>query len=73
MVADVNTAPTFSVGAPRMLFSTTAVANDDNHYYAVSPDGQRFLFALPVSSGLASVDLVLVHNFLAELDATLRR
>ncbi len=73
MVADVNTASTFSVGAPRMLFSTTAVANDDNHYYAVSPDGQRFLFALPVTSGLASVDLVLVHNFLAELDATLRR
>ena len=73
MVAEVTTTPAFSVGAPQMLFSTTAVANDDNHYYAVSPDGQRFLFAIPVTVGLASVDLVLVQNFLGELDATFRR
>ena len=73
MVAGVTTAPTFSVGVPRMLFSTPAVTDDDHHFYAVSPDGQRFLFAIPVTVGLASVDLVLVRNFLGELDAIFRR
>jgi hypothetical protein len=73
MVASVTVDPTFSVGPPRMLFTTPAVANDDNRYYAVSPDGQRFLFAIPVTDGATSLNLVLVENFLQTLQAVFQR
>ncbi len=72
MIAPVTVDPTFSVGQPQRLFSTPAVANDDNHYYGVSPDAQRFLFALPVTGGGASANLVLVENFIETLRAAFR-
>ncbi|MEJ2678309.1 MAG: protein kinase, partial [Gemmatimonadota bacterium] len=41
MGATVETEPTFSVGARTALFDARPyLANDDNHYYALAPDGR---------------------------------
>ncbi len=51
--ADVKAeGPTFVPGAPRELFRVDMLQppHEPYHAYAVSADGQRFLFALPVSS-----------------------
>ena len=69
IMAEVVTTPSFSTRVPKVLFSTLAVANDDHRYYAATPDGQRFLFAIPVAIGLRSTNLILVENFFEELKA----
>jgi serine/threonine-protein kinase len=63
--ASVGTVPTFSVGARRRLFATTAyVGNPDFRTYHVSPDGRRFLFMKRLSGAR---ELVVVLNWFQEL------
>jgi Tol biopolymer transport system component len=56
MAVDVETTPTFKVGTPRMLFSLPGpLPGNPMQWKNVSPDGQRFLFAMPTNTaGTAS-------------------
>ena len=74
--ASVSTRPTFEVGAQRELFDASAYwSNDDNRFYAVSPDDQRFLMLQPTpDTGVGGPGgWVLVENIIPELQAALRR
>ena len=50
MAVDVTTTPTFQAGTPRLLFKLPGplVATSPE---GVSRDGQRFVFAMPVTGG----------------------
>jgi Tol biopolymer transport system component len=51
MAVDVETTPTFKVGTPRMLFSLPGpLPGNALQWKNVSPDGQRFLFAMPTNA-----------------------
>jgi Tol biopolymer transport system component len=51
MAVDVETTPTFKVGTPRMLFSLPGpLPGNPMQWQNVSPDGQRFLFAMPTNA-----------------------
>jgi Tol biopolymer transport system component len=74
MVVRYTSTGGFAAQAPEELFSIAAVANDDGHFYSVSPDGQRFLMVREAEAGLAgSVNLILIEHWLPELEAALRR
>jgi len=50
MAVDVETAPTFKAGTPRMLFSLPGpLPGNPLQWKNVSHDGQRFLFAMPTA------------------------
>jgi hypothetical protein len=54
MAAPVATAgTTLSIGAPQALFRSPVRLNSVTNQYAVSADGQRFLFALPTEDFVA--------------------
>ena len=76
-LAEVSERPpgTSEVGAQRELFDASAYgANNDNRFYAVAPDDQRFLMLLVSSeSDGGSGGWVLVENIIPELKAALRR
>lgn len=66
---EVKTAPSFSFGAPKVLFPATAYATYDGRtQYDVSHDGQRFLMVRKIGGGQSS-QLVLVKNWLTEFKA----
>jgi hypothetical protein len=49
---DIETTPTFKAGTPRMLFSLPGpLPGNPMQWKNVSHDGQRFLFAMPVTAG----------------------
>jgi Tol biopolymer transport system component len=51
MAVDVETTPTFKVGAPRRLFGLPGpLPGNPLQWKNVSPDGQRFLFAMPTNA-----------------------
>jgi Tol biopolymer transport system component len=51
MAVDVETTPTFKAGTPRMLFSLPGpLPGNALQWKNVSPDGQRFLFAMPTNA-----------------------
>src|SRR5688572_16353908 len=51
MAVDVETSPTFKAGTPRMLFSLPGpLPGNALQWKNVSPDGQRFLFAMPTAA-----------------------
>ena len=51
MAVDVETTPTFKAGTPRMLFSLPGpLPGNPLQWKNVSPDGQRFLFAMPTNA-----------------------
>ena len=51
MAVDVETTPTFKAGTPRMLFSLPGpLPGNPMQWQNVSPDGQRFLFAMPTNA-----------------------
>jgi Tol biopolymer transport system component len=51
MAVDVETTPTFKVGTPRMLFSLPGpLPGNPLQWKNVSPDGQKFLFAMPTTT-----------------------
>ena len=56
MAVDIETTPTFKAGTPRMLFSLPGpLPGNPQQWKNVSPDGQRFLFAMPTNAtGIAS-------------------
>ncbi len=47
MAVDVTTTPEFQVGTPRLLFQVRPSGNG-HPWMHVRPDGQRFVFAMPV-------------------------
>jgi Tol biopolymer transport system component len=51
MAVDIQTTPTFKAGTPRMLFSLPGpLPGNPLQWKNVSPDGQRFLFAMPTNA-----------------------
>ena len=70
MAVTVGLRPTFTAGAPRMLFQGNFGASAGIRGYDVSPDGRRFLMVQqkerpPVSAS----EMILVQNWLEELKA----
>jgi Tol biopolymer transport system component len=57
VVVDVNTREAFTRGKPRVLLETQQLGS-----YAVSADGQRFLFSVPVEAG-TNAPIVVVLNW----------
>ena len=52
MAVDVSTTPTFKAGTPRKLFQLPGpLTGNPMQWKNVSPDGQRFIFAMPSSTG----------------------
>ena len=65
MSVDVTLAPAFQSGTPRTLFRAPVFgggATTTNHYWDVSPDGQRFLINT-TSANDASSMLTVVLNW----------
>jgi Tol biopolymer transport system component len=55
MAVDVETTPTFKAGTPRMLFSLPGpLPGNPMQWKNVSQDGQRFIFAMPVTAPAAA-------------------
>ena len=51
MAVDVTTAPTFTTGTPRMLFSLPGpLPGNPMQWKNVSQDGQKFIFAMPTNA-----------------------
>jgi len=51
VTVDAEMTPTFKVGTPRMLFSLPGpLPGNPIQWKAVTPDGQRFLFAMPTNA-----------------------
>jgi Tol biopolymer transport system component len=51
MAVDIETTPTFKAGTPRMLFSLPGpLPGNPMQWKNVSQDGQRFIFAMPVTA-----------------------
>jgi hypothetical protein len=60
MSVDVSLEPTFRpTGPPRALFKLAPEVN----YFDVSPDGQQFLVAVPVGSGVTAPPYKVVLNW----------
>ena len=67
VAASVSTAPSFSLGATKLLFRAGQYASFAGHQqYDVSRDDQRFLMIRPVGSSVAD-KLVVVDNWFEEL------
>jgi hypothetical protein len=70
MVVPVAFSPTFSAGAPRMLFEGRYGASAAIRPYDVAPDGRRFLMVQQKERPVVSVsEMVLVQNWFEELRA----
>jgi len=51
MAVDVTTTPTFQAGTPRLLFKLPGpLQGNPAQWKNISPDGQRFVFAMPVAA-----------------------
>ena len=54
MAVDVNTTPAFQAGTPRLLFKLQGpLPGNPSQWKNVSPDGQRFIFAMPATAASA--------------------
>ncbi len=69
MEVAVDTGPAPRIGSPRKLFTITTAGSESyaSEQFAVSPDGQRFLMVKEDNPEANRAELVLVHNWLAEL------
>ena len=66
----VGLRPTFTAGAPRMLFQGNYGASSAIRSYDVTPDGRRFLMVQQKERPLVSAsEMILVQNWLEELKA----
>jgi eukaryotic-like serine/threonine-protein kinase len=61
MAVTVRTSGTFEADSPRALFETRLPVSALRQAYSVSPDGQRFLLAVPTET--ASPSMTLVQNW----------
>jgi len=70
MSAPVTPGPTFSVGAPALVFKGDYVAPQTGRAYDVSPDGRRFLMLknAPAETAEPPRQLVVVQNWAEELE-----
>jgi Tol biopolymer transport system component len=59
MSVDVKGATTIDTSAPKALFQTSIRVDTNNLQYAVSSDGQRFLFGEPINVGSSPISVVL--------------
>jgi Tol biopolymer transport system component len=66
MAVDIITSPTFSAGAPKMLFEDQDLSNTPLDW-DVSPDGQRFLMVKPVEHQQAATQVNVVLKWFEEL------
>ncbi|MCG6958031.1 MAG: protein kinase, partial [Gemmatimonadetes bacterium] len=74
MAVPVTTTPTFTNGAPHVLFPAGQFARGPSYRaYDVSPDDRRFLMLSPVSDSVQAVPsrLVVVDHWFTELEAKL--
>jgi hypothetical protein len=70
MVVPVAFRPTFTAGAPRMLFQGRYGASAIIRGYDVTPDGRRFLMVQQKERPAATAaDMILVQNWTEELKA----
>jgi Tol biopolymer transport system component len=68
MAVPITTTPTFSAGAPRMLFEGAFRIDGPFRTWDVTPDGQRFLMVQEVAQPAARLSqMVLVQNWFEEL------
>jgi Tol biopolymer transport system component/tRNA A-37 threonylcarbamoyl transferase component Bud32 len=75
MTVPVTTTPSFSAGAPRVLFPTRAYAKTPgNRAYDVTPDDQRFVMLRLVDDSISRppAQLVFVDNWFGELRRKLK-
>ena len=50
MAVDITTTPSFQAGSPKLLFKLPGpLPGNPSQWKNVSPDGQRFVFAMPVT------------------------
>jgi serine/threonine-protein kinase len=65
----VSTAPEFRAGVPQVVWEHAALGTAWGRGYDVSPDGQRFLIAVPKDSQSASAptQMIFVQNWFEEL------
>lgn len=63
----VHPGATFSVGEPRVLFSTSPFSRAPWVTFDVHPDGQRFIMARRLQASAAGDRLVVVENFFEDL------
>jgi hypothetical protein len=55
MAVEITTTPTFEAGSPRLLFSLPGpLPGNPMQWKNVSKDGDRFLFAMPVTTTAAA-------------------
>jgi serine/threonine-protein kinase len=69
MAVGVTLGPTFSDGAPRLLFEGSYSPGSPHRNTDVTPDGQRFLMMqpIPVTAGPPLTHMILVQNWSDEL------
>jgi serine/threonine-protein kinase len=68
MAVPITTTPTFSAGAPRMVFEGPFRIDGPFRGYDVTPDGQRFLMVREIEQPPSRVSqMVLVQNWIEEL------
>jgi serine/threonine-protein kinase len=63
----IHPGPTFSVGEPRVLYSTSPFIRTPWLVFDVHPDGQRFIMARRLQAPTSGDELVVVLNFFEEL------
>jgi serine/threonine protein kinase/Tol biopolymer transport system component len=61
MAVDIETAPTFRMGKPRLLFET------EENVVCMAPDGRRFLAVIPVERAQDPTQIRVILNWLEEL------
>jgi len=50
MAVDITTAPSFEATAPKVLFRLKGPLPGNPGQWKISPDGQQFVFAVPVEA-----------------------
>jgi hypothetical protein len=71
----IRTAPTFEVGAPRLLFELPFAPTGGGvgpPAWDVTPDGQRFIFVKPADDELAPRPIHIVQNWFEEVKRRVR-
>jgi tricorn protease-like protein len=67
----IETSPRFAAGVPQKLFSGRAVPAGTVRTYDVTPDGSRFLVAIPSTNFLDTPSVTMIVNWQAGLKAKL--